>query len=61
MLGDLNPFGDSPLRSLADSGARVPKILPTAELEGLLTGLSSSLCRLKPVGGETVGDDVEEA
>jgi len=24
---------------LADSGARVPKILPTAELEGFLTGL----------------------
>ena len=28
-----------PCRSLADSGARVPKILPTAELEGFLTGL----------------------
>jgi len=39
VLGDLNPLGDSPCRSLADSGARVPKILPTAELEGFLTGL----------------------
>jgi len=35
VLGDLNPLGDSPCRSLADSGACVPKILPTAELEGL--------------------------
>ena len=31
MLGDLNPLGDSPL---GDSGARVPKMLSTAELEG---------------------------
>ena len=38
VLGDLNPLLDSPCRSLADSGARVPKILPTAELEGFLTG-----------------------
>jgi hypothetical protein len=39
MLGDLHPLGDSPRRSLADSGACVPKVLPTAELEGFLTGL----------------------
>jgi len=39
MLGDLNPLGDGPCRSLADNGARVPKILPAAELEGFLTGL----------------------
>jgi hypothetical protein len=39
MLDDLNPLVDSPRRSLADSGARVPKIVPTAELEGFLTGL----------------------
>jgi len=39
MLGDLNPLGDSPCHSLADSGARVPKVLPTAELEGFLAGL----------------------
>jgi len=39
MLGDLNPLGDGPCRSLSDSGARVPKILPAAELEGFLTGL----------------------
>jgi hypothetical protein len=39
MLGDLNPLGDGPCRSLADDGARVPKILPAAELEGFLTEL----------------------
>ena len=39
VLGDLNPLGDSPCRILADGGACVPKILPTAELEGFLTGL----------------------
>ena len=39
MLGDLNPLGDGPCRSLADNGARVPKVLPAAELEGFLTGL----------------------
>jgi hypothetical protein len=36
MLGDLNPLGDGPCRSLADNGARAPKILPAAELEGVL-------------------------
>ena len=34
MLGDLNPMGDGPCSSLADHGARVPKTLPAAELEG---------------------------
>jgi hypothetical protein len=34
VLRDLHPLVDSPCRSLADSGARVPKVLPTAELEG---------------------------
>jgi len=29
VLGDLNPLGDCPCRSLADNGARVPKVLPT--------------------------------
>jgi len=54
ILGDLNPLGDSSRRSLANSGARVPKILPTAELEVFLTGLIVAmppfLCRLI-VGG----------
>jgi len=54
------PLGDSPCRSLADSGARVPKVLPTAELEGFLTGLIIAM-PLEPVGGAAVGDDVEEA
>jgi hypothetical protein len=36
VLRDLHPLGDGPCRSLADSGARVPKVLPTAELEGFL-------------------------
>ena len=41
VLGDLNPLGDGSCRSLADNGARVPKVLPAAELEGTLV-----LCRL---------------
>ena len=45
MLGDLNPLGDGPCRSLADNGARVPKILPAAELEGFLIGLSVAIPR----------------
>ena len=60
MLGDLNPLGDGPCRSLADNGARVPKILPAAELEGFLTGLIVAMPP-EPVGGAVVGDDVEEA
>jgi hypothetical protein len=47
VLGDLNPLGDSPCCSLADSGARVPKISPAAELEGFLTGLIVAM----PPGG----------
>jgi len=34
MFGNLNPLGDGPGRSLADHGARVPEVLPAAELEG---------------------------
>jgi len=49
VLGDLNPLGDSPCRSLADSGARVPKRLPTAELEGFLAGL---IVAMPPAGGD---------
>jgi len=37
MLGNLNPLG-GPGRSLADHGARVPEVLPAAELEGFFTG-----------------------
>jgi hypothetical protein len=58
MLGDLNPLGDGPCRSLADNGVRVPKVLPAAELEGFLTGLIVAMPP-EPVGGAAVGDDVE--
>jgi len=60
VLRDLHPLGDSPCRSLANSGARVPKVLPTAEVEGFLTGLIIAM-PLEPVGGAAVGDDVEGA
>jgi len=60
VLGDLNPLGDGSCRSLADNGARVPKILPAAELEGSLIGLMVAM-QPEPVGGAAVGDDVEEA
>ena len=60
MFGNLNPLGDGPGRGLADHGARVPEVLPAAELEGFLTGLAISMPR-EPVFGATVGDDVEEA
>ena len=48
MFGNLNPLGDGPGRSLADHGARVPEVLPAAELEGFLVASSlgsSLLCR----------------
>jgi len=60
MLGNLNPLGDGPGRSLANHGARVPEVLPAAELEGFLTGLIIAMPR-EPVLGAAVGDDVEEA
>jgi len=34
MLGDLHPLGEGPCRSFADHGARVPEVLPAAELVG---------------------------
>ena len=60
MPGNLDPLGDGPGRSLADHGARVPEVLPAAELEGFLTGLTIAMPR-EPVFGAAVGDDVEEA
>ena len=60
MLGNLNPLGDGPGRSLADRGAHVPEVLPATELEGFLTGLIIAMPR-EPVLGAAVGDDVEEA
>jgi len=59
VLRDLHPLGDSPCRSLADRSACVPEELPTVELEGFLTGLIVAM-PIEPVGGEAVGDDVEE-
>jgi hypothetical protein len=53
MLGDLNPLGDGPCRSLAGNGARVPKVLLAAELEGFLTGLIVAMPP-KPVYGAAV-------
>ena len=60
VLRDLNPLGDGSCRSLADHGARVPEVLPAAELEGFLTGLTIAMPR-KPGCGAAMGDDVEEA
>ena len=60
MFGNLNPLGDGPGRSVADHGARVPEVLPAAELEGFLTGLTIAMPR-KPGCGAAMGDDVEEA
>ena len=38
VLGHVHPLGYSPRRCLPDGGARVPKVLPSAELEGILAG-----------------------
>jgi hypothetical protein len=43
VLGDLNPLGDGPCRSLADNGARVPKVLPAADLRFFFGGLNLSV------------------
>jgi len=50
VLRHLHPLGDSPCRGLADRGARLPEVLPTAELEGFLTGLIIAM----PLERETV-------
>ena len=39
VLRHVHPLGDSPRHCLADGGACVPKVLPAAELEGILAGL----------------------
>ena len=62
VLRQVHPLGDSPRRCLADSGARVPKcytkVLPSAELEGILAGLIIAV-PLEPSGGAAVGNNVE--
>jgi len=56
----VRPLGDdSPRRSVADSGACVPKVLPTAELERILAGLIIAVLP-EPFGGAAVGNDVED-
>jgi len=35
MLGDLNPLGDGPCRSLADNGARVPNPMPPDDVHDI--------------------------
>jgi len=59
VLRHVHPLGDSPRRCLADGGARVPKVLPSAELEGILAGLIIAV-PLEPSGGAAVSNDVEE-
>ena len=58
VLRHVHPLGDSPRRCLADGGACVPKVLPAAELEGILAGLIIAV-PLEP-SGAAVGNDVEE-
>ncbi len=55
VLHHVHPLGDSPRRS----GARVPKVLPSAEIKGILTGLIVAV-PLEPSGGAAVGNDVEK-
>ena len=59
VLRHVHPLGDSPRRGLADGGACVPKVLPAAELEGILAGLIVAV-PLEPAGGAAVSNDVEE-
>ena len=59
VLRHVHPLGDSPRRCLADGGACVPKVLPAAELEGILAGLIVAV-PLEPAGGAAVSNDVEE-
>ncbi len=59
VLRHVHPLGDSPRRCLAYAGARVPKVLPSAELEGILAGLIIAV-PLEPAGGAAVSNDAEE-
>jgi len=57
VLRHLNPLGDSPRRSLADSCAHVLKVWPTAELEDVLAGLFIAVLP-EPFGSAAVGNHV---
>ena len=57
VLRQVHPLGDSPRRCLADGGARVPKVLPSAEHEDILAGLIVAV-PLEPAGGAAVSNDV---
>ena len=59
VLPHMHPLDDSPRRSVADRGARVPKVLPTAELEDVLAGLIIAVLQ-EPFGGVAVDKDVVE-
>ncbi len=59
VLRHVHPLGDSQRRCMADGGARVPEVLPAAELEGILAGLIIAV-PLEPSGGAAVSNDVEE-
>ena len=57
VLRHVHPLGDSQRRCLADGGARVPKVLPSVELEGILAGLIIAML-LEPASGAAAGNDV---
>jgi len=59
VLRHLHPLGNSTCRSVADSGACVPKVLPTAELEGVFAG-HIVVVLLEPFRIAAVSYDVEE-
>jgi hypothetical protein len=59
VLRHVHPLGNSTRRSVANSGARVPKVLSTAELEGDFAGLIIAVL-LEPFGSAAVSNDVEE-
>ena len=58
-LCHMHSLGDSPRHSAADCSARVPKVLPTEELEGVLAGLITAVSP-EPVDCAAVVYDVEE-
>ena len=59
VLGNTGSSSDGERRGMADGGARVPEVLPTAELEGCIARVGPE--HLEPTEGASVSEDIEES
>ena len=59
VLGNAGTSSDGKGRGVAGGGARVPQVLPAAELEGFVARVGPE--HLEPTEGASVSEDVEES